>query len=63
MWADQNGRIPVVALWRFARSRLRLDIDRLTRATINPRKVALLRLRVDDIGVAWLGCGLMAITT
>ena len=63
MWANQNRRIPVVAFRRLARACLGLDVDRLTRTTINPSEVTLLRLRVDNIGVARLGCGLVSIPT
>ncbi len=52
MFTDQNRRIPVKAFRRVTGRRLWLDVDRFAGWQIDSRDIALLPLRIEQIGVA-----------
>ena len=59
--ADRDRRIPVEALSRIARGRLRLDVDDLAGAAINTHQVSFLPFRIHDVGIARFYGRLMAV--
>ena len=57
-WGEiEERRVPVPAQGRVARPGLRLDVDLLARLPVEPHEGAVLRLGVDDVGVARLDRG------
>ena len=63
MGANKNRRVPVETLWGFARCRLGLDVNRLACGDVHTGQVALLPLRVHDVGITRLRRRLVAVAT